>query len=66
MQSLDALEQWDRLLTERGVRHSPIITAIYAWILVLEDPDGNRLRLYTLETHGPEIKPDETNEWLQN
>ena len=61
-----ALERWDKVLTERGVRHSTIIAAIYTWILVLEDPDGNRMRLYTLEEHGPEEKPDFANEWLQN
>ncbi len=59
------LEQWERQLTERGVRHSPILTAIVAWLIVLEDPDGNRMRLYTQETHGPELKPDEENEWIR-
>lgn len=66
VESRAVLEEWERQLTERGVRHSPVITAIYAWIIVLEDPDGNRLRLYTLESHGPELKPEEDNEWLQN
>ena len=66
VESYAALQQWDQLLTERGVRHSPIITSIYAWIIVLEDPDGNRLRLYTLESHGTELKPDEDNDWLHN
>ena len=66
VESYAALQQWDQLLTDRGIRHSPIITSIYAWIIVLEDPDGNRLRLYTLESHGAELKPDEDNEWLRS
>jgi catechol 2,3-dioxygenase-like lactoylglutathione lyase family enzyme len=53
-------------LTEKNIRHSPIITAVQGWLIVIEDPDQNRVRLYTLETHGPELKPDEANEWLKN
>jgi catechol 2,3-dioxygenase-like lactoylglutathione lyase family enzyme len=60
------LAEWDRHLTDADVLHSPVITAIQAWLIVVEDPDGNRLRLYTRETHGPELKPDESNEWLEN
>ena len=61
-----ALEAWDMALVDRGILHSPIIPAIQAWLIVLQDPDGNRLRLYTLEQHGPELKADEDNEWLQD
>jgi hypothetical protein len=61
-----ALEAWDNLLTEKNIRHSPIITAVQGWLIVIEDPDQNRVRLYTLETHGPELKPDEANDWLKN
>jgi catechol 2,3-dioxygenase-like lactoylglutathione lyase family enzyme len=61
-----ALEKWQSYLDTKKLPHSPIIAAIQAWLIVLEDPDGNRLRLYTLETHGPDIKPDEDNSWLQN
>lgn len=61
-----ALETWDKILIDRGILHSPIIPAIQAWLIVLQDPDGNRLRLYTLEQHGPDLKPDEDNEWLQD
>jgi hypothetical protein len=38
---------------------------VRGWLVVIEDPDHNRVRLYTLETHGPELKPDQVNEWLQ-
>ena len=60
------MEQWQSYLDERKIPHSPILKAIQAWLIVVEDPDGNRLRLYTLETHGREIKPDEDNPWLKN
>lgn len=61
-----ALEKWQPFLDEKKIPHSPIITAIQAWLIVVEDPDGNRLRLYTLEIHGRDLKPEEDNPWLQN
>ena len=62
----DALGAWASYLDQHCMRHSPMIPAIQAWLIVVEDPDGNRWRLYTLEKHGPEIKPDEDNVWLQD
>jgi catechol 2,3-dioxygenase-like lactoylglutathione lyase family enzyme len=59
-----ALEIWDAALTERGVLHSPILVALQAWLIVVQDPDGNRLRLYTLETHGPEVAAATDSPWL--
>ncbi len=61
-----ALEQWENKLDALNAPHSPILVAIQAWLIVIEDPDQHRLRLYTLETHGPEMKPDESSAWLQN
>ena len=52
-----ALERWDAALTQLGVLHSPILDAVRGWLIVNQDPDGNRIRLYTLESHGPEVKP---------
>lgn len=43
-----------------------MITAIQAWLIVLQDPDGNRLRLCTLQTNGPEPLPDEDDPWLRS
>jgi len=60
------LDQWIKFLDERKIPHSPIIVGLQAWLIVLEDPDQNRLRLYTLETHGSELKADEENSWLRN
>jgi catechol-2,3-dioxygenase len=58
-----ALERWDAALTELGVVHSPILDAVTGWLIVIQDPDGNRIRLYTLESHGPEVKPATNNPW---
>ncbi len=59
-----ALEAWSKHLGELQIEHSPVITAIQAWLIVFDDPDGRRLRLYTLSTHGSELKPDEDSPWL--
>ncbi len=59
------LAAWDEYLTGQGIVHSEVITAIQAWLIVVPDPDGHRLRLYTLETHGPELTPDEDNPWVR-
>jgi catechol 2,3-dioxygenase-like lactoylglutathione lyase family enzyme len=60
------LEAWDNLLTEMKISHSPLLTAVKGWLIVIEDPDQNRVRLQTLENHGPELQPEEANEWLKN
>jgi catechol 2,3-dioxygenase-like lactoylglutathione lyase family enzyme len=59
-----ALEEWHRLLIERHIPHSPILAAVTGWLLVFEDPDQRRLRFYTLENHGVEVKPDEESSWI--
>ena len=59
-----ALKEWDKTLTDRGILHSPILLAVAAWLIVIQDPDGNRVRLYTKETHGPELKADEESSWI--
>lgn len=60
-----ALDAWSKYLDELQIEHSPILTAIQAWLIVFNDPDGRRLRLYTLSTHGTELKPDEYSPWLE-
>ena len=66
VRDLGALERWRKHLEGAGVRHSSVLVAIQAWVVVFEDPDGHRLRLYTLEKHGPEIRPDEDDPWLRS
>jgi catechol 2,3-dioxygenase-like lactoylglutathione lyase family enzyme len=60
------LRLWSTRLDQLGIAHSGEIVAVQAWLVTFDDPDGNRLRFYTLETHGPELPPDEGNEWLKN
>jgi catechol-2,3-dioxygenase len=59
-----ALERWKTALTELGVLHSPILEAVKGWLIVTQDPDGNRVRPYTLESHGPEVRPVTNSPWL--
>jgi catechol-2,3-dioxygenase len=59
-----ALGRWDAALTELGVLHSPILEAVSGWLIVIQDPDGNRIRLYTLESHRPEVRPATNSPWL--
>lgn len=46
-----ALGSWSEHLDDLGIEHSDILTAIDSWLLVFEDPDGHRMRLYSLEEH---------------
>ena len=62
----DMLRRWTGRLDQLGIKHSGEIVAIQAWLVTFDDPDQHRLRFYTLEQHGPEIKPDEKNPWLEN
>lgn len=47
-----ALEEWSTRLDELGVPHSRIIDATIGWIVVLNDPNGIELHLYTEQHHG--------------
>ena len=59
-----ALGEWAAYLDAASIAHSPVLAAIQAWLLVFADPDGRRLRLYTLEIHGPEIPAEEDSAWI--
>jgi catechol 2,3-dioxygenase-like lactoylglutathione lyase family enzyme len=59
-----ALQEWTAWLDAASIEHSPVLAAIQAWLVVLADPDGRRLRLCTLETHGPELPADEDSPWI--
>jgi catechol 2,3-dioxygenase-like lactoylglutathione lyase family enzyme len=59
-----SLAAWLKHLDAARVEHSPMLAAWMAWIVVFEDPDGRRLRLYTNETHGPDIEPSRDPRWL--
>ena len=59
------LHRWTDRLDKLAIKHSGVIVAIQAWLVAFDDPDQHRLRFYTLEKHGPELSPDEGNEWLK-
>ncbi len=61
-----ALDAWAIRLDAAGLVRSPVIASIQAWLIAFDDPDGNRLRLYTLEKHGPEIEAEEDNPWVKD
>jgi len=60
-----ALEGWIAVLDAAGIPHSGVLVAIQAWLLVFDDPDGRRLRLYTLTAHGPEIPFEKDSPWIR-
>lgn len=64
VQDQAALQVWIQHLDKLGVAHSGVLTAIYAWLVVFEDPDQHRLRLYTLEQHPKTDHPSEDKRWL--
>jgi catechol 2,3-dioxygenase-like lactoylglutathione lyase family enzyme len=47
-----ALDDWTGHLDALGVEHSPPITGLLGHLLVVPDPDGHYLRLYTTRPHG--------------
>jgi catechol 2,3-dioxygenase-like lactoylglutathione lyase family enzyme len=59
-----ALEQLMDHLDEVGIKHSPILTGLEGWVVVVDDPDGRRLRFYTIATHGPELEISISSPWL--
>lgn len=64
VQDRAALNSWSKYLDGLGIEHSDILTAIDSWLLVFEDPDGHRMRLYSLEGH-PITKDVSTDKrWL--
>lgn len=58
------LDLWTAHLDRVGIARSPILVGLVGWVLVIEDPDGRRLRFYTTETHGPELPMTYDERWL--
>lgn len=46
------VEAWIGRLDGLGIGHSPLIDATVGWMVVLADPDGHELHLYSHQTHG--------------
>lgn len=59
-----ALHEWVAHLDALGVSHSGEIVTALAFMLVIEDPDGRRIRLYTREKHGPELTGVKDHPWM--
>jgi catechol 2,3-dioxygenase-like lactoylglutathione lyase family enzyme len=60
-----ALDRWVEHLDNVGIRHSPPIVALLGWMLVIPDPDGLCLHLYTTQPHGLEASlVDFDSPWL--
>ena len=60
------LVMWHAHLEALGVSHSPVLVGVAGWLLAFADPDARRLRLYTLETHGPELAPSWDDPWVKS
>ena len=45
------LYRWAERLDEIGTPHSPVLRGFVGWLLILRDPDGLSIRLYSRETH---------------
>jgi hypothetical protein len=63
--TLTSLRDRQAHLERLGVEHSGEGVTLRACLTVFADPDGTRLRLHTLEEHGPDLRPDVTNPWLR-
>jgi catechol-2,3-dioxygenase len=61
-----ALEAWDAILTQHAVPHSPVLVAVRGWAVVIEDPDGNRVRLQSREDHDAGLRPEEASPWVRS
>jgi catechol 2,3-dioxygenase-like lactoylglutathione lyase family enzyme len=62
--TVEDLRAWMQHLDNVNVPHSPILTGLISWLIVIEDPDQNQLRIYCQERHGIEAKPSRDERWL--
>lgn len=58
------LGAWRARLAAAGVPCSAVLRGFVGWVLVAEDPDGRRVRLYTREEHAPTPEVDVDEYWL--
>jgi len=59
-----ALRSWSEHFAQLGYNHSPVLIGFVGWLLVIEDPDGRRIRLYTLESHSSDLPHTKESPWL--
>lgn len=60
-----ALARWIVHLDALGITHSGEIITALAFMLVIEDPDRRRIRLYTEQKHGPELTAAHDHPWMR-
>ncbi|MFF1818200.1 antibiotic biosynthesis monooxygenase [Kribbella sp. NPDC058245] len=61
------LDAWVEHLDALGVEHSPVLIGIIGWVLVVPDPDGIKLRIYTNAHHNLERSQIQYHSpWLEN
>ena len=66
IESRAALAEWVAHLDRLGVPHSGEIPTAFAYMLVIEDPDGRFIRLYTKEKKAADVPSShKTNPWMQ-
>jgi catechol 2,3-dioxygenase-like lactoylglutathione lyase family enzyme len=58
------LSTWCEHLERQGVRHSPLLAGYVGWLVVFEDADERRIRLYSEELRGPEVPVACDSPWL--
>jgi catechol 2,3-dioxygenase-like lactoylglutathione lyase family enzyme len=64
VETAEDLRAWARHLNEIRVPHSPVLTGLISWLVVIEDPDQHQLRIYCQENHEPELEPSRDERWL--
>ncbi|MBT2187947.1 VOC family protein [Sphingobium nicotianae] len=62
----DNLEAWVKHLDAVGASHSGIIPTRLSWCIVVEDPDGRKIKIFARQGHGPEVESDMENPWFDN
>jgi catechol 2,3-dioxygenase-like lactoylglutathione lyase family enzyme len=60
----EELVSWHEHFERADVAHSPVLTGLLGWLVVLEDPDRRRIRFYTLETHEMGVGVSHDPYWL--
>jgi catechol 2,3-dioxygenase-like lactoylglutathione lyase family enzyme len=64
IESNAALDSWCDHLDDLRVPHSSVLNGLLGRLLVIEDPDGRRLRLYSQEKHAQGIIRGRDARWL--
>lgn len=66
VQGREDLQQWRGYFESVGVACSRVLIGAKGWVLCAEDPDGRRVRFYTLEEHEMTSDVDHDAYWLGN